>query len=92
MKEIKQIKINPGAVVDEPGSSLKNKTGSWRTMKPVINKEKCKGCGLCAASCPDAAIKILDEKKFINYDYCKGCGICALQCPNHSIIMVKEEK
>lgn len=91
MSEIK-IRINQGAVVDQAASSLKNKTGSWRTMKPVILKEKCKGCGLCAASCPDAAIKISQGKKFINYDYCKGCGICALQCPNHAIIMVKEEK
>jgi pyruvate ferredoxin oxidoreductase delta subunit len=85
-------KINQGAAIIEPGSSKKNKTGSWRTMRPVIQKDKCKGCGLCSEYCPDSAIKISKNKKFIDYDYCKGCGICSLECPNHAMIMVKEEK
>jgi pyruvate ferredoxin oxidoreductase delta subunit len=85
-------KINQGALVDEPGSSIKNKTGSWRTLRPKILNEKCKNCGLCADYCPDAAIKIIKGKKSIDYGYCKGCGICALECPNHAIVMVKEEK
>lgn len=79
------------AIVKTPGSSLKNKTGSWRTLRPVISG-KCKACGLCAKFCPDGAIKIANGKTIIDYDYCKGCGICALECPVKAIIMQKEEK
>ncbi len=89
----KKPKINIGAVITEPGSSIKNKTGGWRTLKPVINKEKCIKCGRCWMFCPDNAIKIgKDGKPKIDYDYCKGCGICAAECPVKAIIMKKEEK
>ena len=33
--------VAKGAVVKEPGSTRKNKTGSWRTFKPVADKDKC---------------------------------------------------
>ena len=87
------MKFNIGAVVTEPGSSKKNKTGSWRTLRPEINKDKCIKCGTCWKFCPDNAIKIDKEgKATIDYDFCKGCGICARECPVKCIIMTKEEK
>jgi pyruvate ferredoxin oxidoreductase delta subunit len=88
----KKIKINPGAVVTEPGSSIKNKTAGWRSMRPEVDQKKCVKCGLCWSFCPDMAIKLGKKGIEIDYDFCKGCGICAMQCPNHSIIMKKEEK
>ena len=30
-----------GCVIKTPGSSKNNKTGSWRTFKPILDKEKC---------------------------------------------------
>jgi 2-oxoacid:acceptor oxidoreductase delta subunit (pyruvate/2-ketoisovalerate family) len=86
-----KIKLEFAGVVSEPGSSLKNKTGSWRTLKPVVTS-KCLGCGICANFCPDGAIKIVKKKMKIDYNYCKGCGICAVECPAKSIFMQKEEK
>jgi len=86
------MKITKGAVIREPGSSVKNKTGNWRTFKPVVNKEKCTGCGQCWAYCPDSAINIINKKSVIDYDFCKGCGICANNCPFKGIYMIKEEK
>lgn len=82
-------KITTGAVIHEPGSSAKNKTGNWRTLKPVKDNSKCTKCGLCWMFCPDNAI---NEKLEINYDYCKGCGICAKECPLKAIKMEQEEK
>ncbi len=79
-------------IITEPGSSKKNKTGKWRTMKPVVNAEKCVGCGICAGFCPDSAIEIKNKKITIDYDYCKGCGICAVECPARTIFMKEEEK
>ena len=44
-------KLLIGAVIDEPGSSERNKTGGWRTFIPIIDQEKCIGCGTCVAVC-----------------------------------------
>ncbi|RLF48789.1 MAG: pyruvate synthase [Thermoplasmata archaeon] len=91
--------ITKGAIIYEAGSTIKNKTGDWRTFKPVIDINKCVRCGLCWAYCPDAAIIKADDanarqgwKPVVDYDFCKGCGICAKECPVGAIEMVKEEK
>lgn len=77
-----------GASITEPGSSMKNKTGTWRTFKPKLSG-KCVACGICAMYCPEGAIKITgegkDKKAVIDYDYCKGCMICAKTCPSKVI-------
>ncbi|MEO0292840.1 MAG: pyruvate synthase subunit PorD [candidate division WOR-3 bacterium] len=83
-----------GAIIVEPGSSKKFKTGDWREgKKPVVNKEKCTNCLICWIYCPDSSIIVENgEMKGIDLDYCKGCGICANQCPIKAIEMVEEEK
>lgn len=86
----KKIKINFAAIITEPGSSVKNKTGSWRILKPKILKDKCNCCGICVQYCPEGCIKIKNKKTQIDYDFCKGCGICAKECPVKAIIMQKE--
>ena len=35
------MKFNMGAVVTEPGSTIKNKTGNWRTEFPKVDEKKC---------------------------------------------------
>ena len=87
------MKYNTGAVITKPGSSKENKTGSWRSMKPVVDLKKCTKCGTCWTFCPDSAIKMgKDGYPVIDYDYCKGCGICSTVCPVNAIKMEKEEK
>ncbi len=81
-----------GGTIKDPKSSRKNKTGTWRTFKPNVDKEKCIKCGKCAELCPEGAIKITEEGAKVNMDYCKGCGICAKECPAKAIKMEKEEK
>jgi len=81
-----------GAVVVEPGSAVKYKTGDWRAFKPVVDKEKCVNCLLCWIYCPDSSIIRLEKCVEVNYDYCKGCGICAHECPTRAIAMVEERK
>ena len=66
-------------------------TASWRTVRPVMDKEKCVDCGFCLAFCPVFAVKRDSNKKYyISYDYCKGCGICAHECPKKAISMMME--
>lgn len=67
-----------------------NKTGTWRTFKPVLDKDKCTKCMLCWKFCPEACVQIVNNELKINYDYCKGCGICAEECPKEAIEMVEE--
>jgi len=66
-------------------------TGSWRTFKPVMLKEKCTNCGLCMIFCPVGSITGDENKIYeIGYQYCKGCGIRVRECPTKAIIMVRE--
>ncbi len=86
-------KILPGGIITEPGSTIKNKTGGWRSLRPIWDKKKCTQCGLCWTYCPDNAIPQKNGKRLeTNFDYCKGCGICAEECSVKAIKMIKEEK
>jgi pyruvate ferredoxin oxidoreductase delta subunit len=82
-----------GFVISEPGSTMKYKTGNWRTFRPIIERAKCIKCGICWANCPDAAIKKDADGTFIvDYDYCKGCLICDKLCPVKAISHEVEQK
>ena len=85
---------SPGCNIYEGGTSSVVETGDWRTMKPVIDWDKCRQCLLCAPVCPDMSIPVNGEGKREDFDYffCKGCGICANTCPFGAITMVKDEK
>ncbi len=68
-------------------------TASWRTEKPVMNKDKCIECGICMTFCPVCSIEWTSGEKYdINYSHCKGCGICANECPHKAIDMVSERE
>lgn len=58
-----------------------------------IQRNRCKGCGLCVANCPQ---KILEMSKEINAKgyffaqvvkphHCIGCRICGIVCPDVAI-------
>ncbi len=51
-----------------------------------IDEEKCNGCGLCAPSCAEGALKIIDGKaRLISEVYCDGLGACLGECPQGAI-------
>jgi pyruvate ferredoxin oxidoreductase delta subunit len=82
-----------GGIITKGGSSVAYKTGEWRSMKPLWNKDGCVHCLICWAFCPDSAIRVEDGKMTgIDYDHCKGCGICARECPRKekALQIVKE--
>lgn len=74
----------------DPGWSEDNKTGAWRSLRPIKFDDKCTNCSLCWLYCPEGCIT-RDEFK-INYTYCKGCGICAAECPPKAIVMEREKE
>jgi len=65
-------------------------TGSWRSVRPVLDKEKCTYCGWCALYCPTQCMIDKGEYFLPNFDFCKGCGICGKECPQDAIGMVSE--
>jgi pyruvate ferredoxin oxidoreductase gamma subunit len=73
-------------------TSVKVRTGLWRTMRPVVDYDRCNRCWwVCSTFCPDDAISVSDSgQPVIDYDTCKGCLICVAQCPPHAIEAVPE--
>ncbi len=82
-----------GCFIIEPGSSVKFKTGDWKSKRPVVDLDKCNKCTLCYYYCPEGCIARTDEGYFQpDLFYCKGCGICAEECPKDAITMVEEKQ
>ena len=66
--------------------------------KIVINKDLCKGCGLCERTCPRGAVKVsktvLNNKGYfvaecVDESKCTGCALCATMCPDCAIEVYK---
>ena len=66
------------------------KTGDWRALRPVVDRERCVKCATCWLYCPVQCVVERAAWFDVNYDYCKGCGICAEECPHRAIAMVDE--
>lgn len=65
----------------------------------VIDKERCKGCGLCIAACPNHVLAYSTEINHSGYtvvhaekpEACVGCAFCALTCPDIAIEVYREK-
>jgi hypothetical protein len=54
-------------------------------VRPKVNVEKCRGCGLCIEWCPKDAIRIYDGAARIDLEKCYGCGECIATCRYQAI-------
>jgi len=77
-----------------PATSERMPTGLWRTMRPVIDYDRCHRCAwICSTLCPDSTISINAEGyPRIDYEHCKGCLICMTSCPHHAIRATPEHE
>lgn len=79
-------------IIINGGSSKENKTGNWKTFRPVVDFNKCIHCMQCVMNCPDICIPEKNGKRLeTDFSFCKGCAICANVCPVKCIKMVKDE-
>ena len=57
-----------------------------------IDREKCNGCGACAAACHEGAIEMIEGKAVLTReDYCDGLGDCLPACPMDAISFEERE-
>jgi nitroreductase/NAD-dependent dihydropyrimidine dehydrogenase PreA subunit len=53
---------------------------------PLINQERCIGCGACRSICPDRIIAAdTSDKAYITADSCMQCGHCYAVCPAEAV-------
>ncbi len=80
--------------LSRPTEAAAGETGCWRTRRPLIVYDRCKGCMLCWLYCPESAIARVKVGgrllPVIDYRFCKGCCICATECPSKAIAIVDE--
>ena len=65
----------------------------------VIEESQCKGCNVCAESCPKACIGRSTEINQLGYFYalfassdCTACGLCFYVCPEPGAITVYKDR
>ena len=65
----------------------------------IVDRERCKGCEVCVASCPFDVLRLATEVNSRGYNYaemaqpdkCTGCASCSIICPD-SCITVSRQK
>ncbi len=81
------------ARISAAANSVLRETGGWRTFRPVLVPDKCNGCWLCFAFCPDGVISMTaEDKPVIDYEHCKGCQICLQECPTKALVAEREQE
>ena len=53
--------------------------------KPVVETERCIGCGSCVRICAHDGPRVVNGKASIDHAKCVGCGRCLAVCPKDAI-------
>lgn len=58
-----------------------------------INRDWCKGCGVCVTFCPTGVLELDRHEKsvVVNPEKCICCRMCELRCPDLAIDVVIEK-
>jgi 2-oxoglutarate ferredoxin oxidoreductase subunit delta len=67
-----------------------------KEKKPVVevNRDFCKGCGICVAFCPKGVLALDDHEKAVvkQQEKCNACMLCELRCPDIAIEVRTEQQ
>ena len=64
-----------------------------KLKKHQIDREWCKGCGICVAFCPKQVLELDDKDKAVavRSEKCIACKMCELRCPDLAIEVITED-
>ncbi len=65
-----------------------------KTLKELlINRDWCKGCGICVSFCPKKVLELdsKDKAVAVHPEDCICCRMCELRCPDLTIEVLTEE-
>jgi thioredoxin reductase len=64
--------------------------GEPTSLHPVVNPNRCLGCGACITACPEGRILGLigGKAQLVNPSHCIGHGACRTACPFDAITLV----
>ena len=68
---------------------LKEYLGKELLPRPGIVPEVCIGCALCADSCPEQAIRLVDKKARVDLSRCIRCWCCTEVCPQGAVELTR---
>ena len=65
----------------------------------LVDRERCKGCGVCTAACPMNVLALSKEvnskgypvAEMANPDACTGCASCGISCPDACITVYRQK-
>ena len=59
-----------------------------------INREWCKGCGICIEFCANKVLEMdeLDKAVPVRTEDCVVCRLCEMRCPDLAINIIAEEE
>ncbi len=60
-------------------------------LRPVVERDKCVGCGACARSCPRQCITVTEGKARIASKNCIRCYCCHEMCPQDAILLKRSK-